>query len=141
MIFAIKGRWEGAGGGQHTDVTERQSPWRSWGCLRRSQGGILILKPVLGSLTPVPSAWGPSRAVPVLGGLGQGVPVAGMGIQSLHDVRADPSPRSPEIWGCWWHLPAVLGVLLLKSFPFSFPLISMPPIFQSPPNGRCPDPL
>lgn len=32
--------------------------------------------------TPLTSAWGPSQAVPVLGRLGQGVPVCGMGIQT-----------------------------------------------------------
>lgn len=51
MIFAIKGRWEGVGGGggqQDTVVTERRSLRGSWGCLRRSQGGILTLKASVG---------------------------------------------------------------------------------------------
>lgn len=99
---------------------------------------------------------GPSPAVPVLGRLGQGFLMCGMGMQTLHSVKAEPSPRgssaehwegSPEIWGCSWHFPAAL----LTSFSSLSPLIFMqhywPPIFQShipeptPWRGRCPDPL
>lgn len=151
MMFAMKGSWEGdggGGGGRHTDVTERQSPQRSWGCLRRSQGGIPIPKPVLGLLTPMTSAWGPSQAVPVLRRLGQGVPVCGMGIQTPHGVKADPSPRGSSAghwdwslkFGCSWHFPVVLQELSappshILLFPLIFMQHSWPPIFQSPPNG------
>lgn len=105
------------------------------------------------------SAWGPSQAASALQRLGQDVPVCGMGIQTPHSVKADPSPCgssaehwgwSLEIWGYSWHFPAVLQGLSASSvhilpFPFSFPFIFMqqywPPIFQSTTNGVDADPL
>lgn len=88
MMFAVKrGGREEEEEEDSTHVTERQRLQRSWGCLRRSQGGILIPKAGLGLLTAMTSAWGPPKLSLCWEGWDRAFPCVGWGSRACTGSR------------------------------------------------------